>query len=184
MDGWRPAIGDPTIYGWLTVLAYAAAALLCWSVHNRTTGTEGRAWEALALLLAALAINKEMDLQTLLTDVGRATAKAEGWYPERRIFQAAFIAALIVAGLVTVLTLFRTYRSATLALKGALGGTAVLFVFVLVRASSFEKIDILINNSLNGVRANHALEIGGIVMVASCAAARHHPHFRSGASQR
>lgn len=172
MDGWTPTIGDPTIYGWVTVFAYGVAALLCWKARPTGNHSEERAWAALSLLLAALAINKQLDLQTLLTDVGRTTAKAHGWYRDRRIVQAAFIAALIAAAVVGVIYLFRTYRDACLALRGALAGTVVLFAFVLVRASSFYKVDLLINSSLAGVRTNHVMELGGIVVVAGCALVR------------
>lgn len=175
IDGWTPGIGDPTIYGWATLFAYAAAAILCWRVHYTAGPAEQRAWAALALFLAALAINKQLDLQTLLTDVGRTVAKAQGWYRERRMVQAAFIASLMVGGLVAILLLFTAYRSASLALRGALAGTALLLVFVLVRASSFEKVDLLINSTIGGVRANHAMELGGIAIVASCAMARSYP---------
>lgn len=171
MDGWTPAIGDPTIYGWITVFAYLLAALLCWRVHYSAPPSEKRAWSALALLLLALAINKQLDLQTLLTDVGRSTAKAEGWYGDRRSVQRIFIAALAVGGWAGILALFRVYRHTSRSLRGALAGVALLFLFVLVRASSFHKVDILINSSLGGVRANHSMELGGIAVVALCALA-------------
>lgn len=175
MDGWTPTIGDPTIYGWTAALAYLVAALLCWHAHYDAPSSERRAWSALALLLLALAINKQLDLQTLLTDVGRSTAKAHGWYRNRRIVQSVFIAVLALGGATGILVLFRIFRRTSWSLWGALAGTALLFLFVLIRASSFEKVDILINSSLGGVRANHAMELGGIGIVALCGLARKHP---------
>jgi len=52
-------------------------------------------WALLALLMAFLAINKELDLQSAFTVAGRCLAKAQGWYEERRDFQRHFIFALI-----------------------------------------------------------------------------------------
>jgi hypothetical protein len=169
--GWKPEIGDPTVYGWLTVAAYAITALACWWAHRSAPRAERQAWLALALLMAFLAVNKQLDLQSLMTAIARDMAKAEGWYDHRRPVQALFIAALGGAGMIGLVLLLRSYRRATLALQGALAGAVVLFVFILIRASSFEKMDVLINSRLAGVRANHAMELGGIAIIAACALA-------------
>ena len=55
-------------------------------------------WLTLALLLLFLGINKQLDLQTLLNDIGRRKARAEGWYGNRRYYQTMFIAAVTVLG--------------------------------------------------------------------------------------
>ena len=46
----------------------------------------------LTILLLFLGINKQLDLQTLLNDMGRRMAKANGWYSIRRFYQVIFIA--------------------------------------------------------------------------------------------
>jgi hypothetical protein len=167
--GWKPQIGDPTVYGWLTVAAYAAAALFCWRAHLGAPRAERRAWLGLALLMAFLAVNKQLDLQSLVTAVGRGMAKAEGWYERRRPIQAFFIIAMAGAGVVSVALILRSYRRASLALQGALAGAILLLVFILIRASSFEKMDHFINSSISGARANHVMELGGIGIIAACA---------------
>ena len=55
--GWHPGIGDPTVMGWLTVLAYFTAAIACgvtaWRI-NQVQGwnsAELRFWGGLALAL-------------------------------------------------------------------------------------------------------------------------------------
>jgi hypothetical protein len=50
-------------------------------------------------------------------------------------------------------------------------GLGLLLLFVLVRASSFHKIDWFINLRLAGLRANHLMEVGGIAVVTICALA-------------
>ena len=169
MFGWKPQIGDPTVYGWLTVVAYAAAALLCWRAHLGAPRSERRLWLGLALLMAFLAANKQLDLQSLMTAAGRGMAKAEGWYERRRPIQAIFIIAMALAGVAGVALILRSYRRASLALQGALAGAVVLLVFILIRASSFEKMDSFINSSISGARANHLMELGGIGIIAGCA---------------
>lgn len=94
-ERWSPAIGDPQITGWVTVAAYVVAALMSAAVWLRLKGRRGRVfWAMVALLLAALAVNKQLDLQSALTAAGRCLARAQGWYGERRLVQLGFIAVL------------------------------------------------------------------------------------------
>src|SRR5690606_34451823 len=107
VDGvWRPGIGDPTVMGWVTVAAYFATAWLCWRARLRLLGKSASSdvrrerliWTLLAALFIALGVNKQLDLQSWFTMVGRSIARQEGWYGQRRVVQAIFIAALAVTG--------------------------------------------------------------------------------------
>ena len=165
MYGWTPGIGDPTIYGWITVAAYVMAAWLCLNASRGGAKRERRLWLVLAVAMALLAINKQLDLQSLLTAVGRHTAKMHGWYGERRHYQRIFIAVMVIGGLVAMGIVLSLFRRGSGAAKGAIAGFALLIVFILVRASSFEAVDTLLVRHLNGVKVNHLLELGGIAIV-------------------
>jgi len=167
--GWKPGIGDPTVYGWLTVAAYALGALLCWRASQRAPRRERRFWMVLTAVLAFLCINKQLDLQTLFTDIARAQAKLQGWYAQRRSYQEGFIAGLAVAFAVTVLVLTLRSRRDRPVVRGAVVGVALILLFVLVRASSIDRTDWLLARHLGGVKINHALELGSIAIVAACA---------------
>jgi hypothetical protein len=121
-DGrWEIGIGDPTPLGWITVAAYAAAAVLAWRNAGaaRRTAVPHSFWIALTALMLALGINKQLDLQTWLSQAGRDLAIAQGWWEQRRAVQAVFIA-LLAAGAVGVAvwarrqwhTLWHEYRAA------------------------------------------------------------------------
>src|SRR5918993_112231 len=91
-DGrWRPGIGDPSWEGWLMVAAYTITAGLAWLAHRsyrsaahrvgRTHAQQGATdrllawfWLLACVTLTALAINKQLDLQSLLTQVLRDAA--------------------------------------------------------------------------------------------------------------
>ena len=94
---WSPGIGDPTIGGWITVILYLLAAISCWKTAfelatvNTGVSQEQRAWRAISALFLALGINKQLDLQTALTEAGRMLAHSEGWYNRRHVVQLAFI---------------------------------------------------------------------------------------------
>jgi hypothetical protein len=62
-DGrWEIGIGDPTPLGWITVAAYAAAAVLAWRNAGaaRRTAVPHSFWIALTALMLALGINKQL----------------------------------------------------------------------------------------------------------------------------
>ena len=89
VDGrWEPGIGDPSLVGWITVAAYFSAALLCYRAHQRASGHDPYAavdnkvawvWMGLALALGALGVNKQLDLQSLLTQVGDMDETVVAW---------------------------------------------------------------------------------------------------------
>jgi hypothetical protein len=163
--GWTPGIGDPTIYGWIAVAAYAVGTLCCAWASTKAPKRERRFWLALALIMAFLGANKQLDLQTLFTDAAKVEAKRQGWYFERHRYQLIFILSLAAASTAAVILLLKRASRASGPTRGAIVGLASLLLFVLVRASSFHKVDWFIGLHLGGIRANHLLELGGIALV-------------------
>ena len=170
---WVPSIGDPTIIGWVTVVAYFFVAVLCLKAAftpniNESSNTKNSIktfWLLLSFFLIALGINKQLDFQTLLTQIGRDLAKSQGWYEYRRIFQLVFIIEIGLVGIVALTAFNKTYRNTCSSIKTALTGCIILFVFILMRASSFHHIDILINIKLAGIKMNWILELGGLAVI-------------------
>ena len=124
----------------------------------------------LTFCLFLLGINKQLDLQILLTQAGRWLAWYQGWYADRRGVQFAF---LIVVGLVTssalILALVRLrphFRSGK-GLRGTLGGFALLMCFVAMRAASFHHLDHFLGWGPSGFVLNHILELSGTLLVAA-----------------
>src|SRR5580693_6074196 len=83
---WKPGIGDPTVMGWVTVAAYFVAVIGCFLAAWREPLPDGtrrprsrpsKFWLALAALMVALGINKQLDLQSLATQIGRDAIR--GW---------------------------------------------------------------------------------------------------------
>ncbi|HUS36796.1 MAG TPA: hypothetical protein VM680_15720 [Verrucomicrobiae bacterium] len=167
-DHWRLGIGDPTVIGWVTVLAYFAAAFLCW--RAATKGLHAPKvrwfWTALAALLLFLGINKQLDLQTAFTFLAKDFAKSTGWYENRRIVQGIFVVLIALGGLVTTAALFWFYRRELKRLWPALAGLGFLGSFVVIRAASFHHVDQFLNAGPAGVRMNWLLELGGIAAIA------------------
>ena len=174
LDGrWHPGIGDPTLAGWVTVGGYALATLLCFVVHRRTPErAERRFWWLVGLLLVLLGINKQLDLQTWLTEVGRDMALAQGWYEQRRIVQGLLIFWLGMG--VWGVKRWLGVRLRTLSQPARLAGQGLMLLalFVLIRAASFHHVDAWLGLSLATLRVNVVLELSAIGVIGWAALAR------------
>ncbi|ACK68034.1 conserved hypothetical protein [Rippkaea orientalis PCC 8801] len=158
-------IGDPSLIGWLTVLAYLLTAILC-----LLCSTKDRAnriiWRIFALILLGLGINKQLDLQSWFTLFGKQVAITQGWYHERRIIQKQFIVGLIALSFSSLMFLFPLITSQWKRLTLAWVGIIFLITFIIIRAASFHKVDHLLGFSMMGLRLNWLLELSGISSVA------------------
>ncbi len=168
---WAPGIGDNHLLGWVTVVIYLAAASACLTVALRgsfpaqSERRERLFWWLAAALLGVLAVNKQLDLQSLLTSVARCLAVDQGWYENRRIVQRQFIVLFMLVGVVGMAGAGTLLRG-TFARTGlALLGLGFVCVFVVVRAVSFHQVDALINTWMLGIRLNWVFELPGPVLV-------------------
>ena len=138
-DRWQLAIGDPNVAGWAIFAAYALAAAAAVTVLRRgsfdpTHHRQSQAlWGMIAVLMAALALNKQLDLQSLLTALGRCLAQEQGWYENRRMVQRDFIFGLIALTSLTGAAMFWMLRGMIRQNLLPLLGLAALAGFVLIR---------------------------------------------------
>ena len=171
LERWSPRIGDPTIMGWVTVAAYALCALMAGAVAWRapfpraTFRRERMFWAGLALLMGFLAVNKQLDLQSFLTALGRCEARLQGWYEARRPVQREFIILLLALTMLGGAALTWVMRNALRRIWPALIGLVLVAGYVLVRAVSFHHMDALINTRLLDVRLNWAFELSGLALI-------------------
>lgn len=179
---WSPQIGDPTAIGWFTVVAYFVASWLAFRAFRAAAGGAsvrdtlrhsfgpeanaharvGLVWWAITCMLGFLGVNKQLDLQTALTELAKLIAHAGGWYDNRRVVQLAFILLLVLVAGAALAALVRFGRPALGRLRVALVGVVLLGLFVCVRAVSFHHVDILFGTDVHGFRLNWILELSGI----------------------
>ena len=162
---WRLGIGDPTIMGWITAAAYLFTAAVCWSACKRHKKNENcreaSFWLLLTLIFIILGINKQMDLQTLLTEFGREISKSLGWYESRHSVKKIFLAVLGLGCLMFFYFISRYYNNVWQANKLACAGVIFLAVFIVVRAMTFQHI---FKSDFAGF-VKWILELGGIGLV-------------------
>ena len=172
---WSPGIGDPTIGGWVTVVLYFLAVVTTWKTTNivrareRFVAGERYTWRVISIMFCALGINKQLDLQTAMTELGRIFANHQGWYNERQTVQIWFIVGVAIVCVLITCVLLTLSRRAPPPTWLALVGTATVLAFILIRAASFHHVDRFLGATILGLRWNWVLEMGGIstVIVAS-----------------
>ncbi len=133
--------------------------------RERFVAGERYTWSAISILFVALGINKQLDLQTALTEFGRVVADHQGWYSERQIVQIWFIIGVAVICVLITCVLLAFARKSTAPTWLALVGTATVLAFVLIRAASFHHIDRFLGATILGLRWNCVIEMGGISTV-------------------
>ena len=167
--------GDPSPIAWVITLAYFVVAGLCFYAGRKEKERSlGRArlthapafWFTLCGLLVALGFNKQLDVQSDVTEAGRGLFRMLGLYDYRRLFQAVFVL-LFAAGAIAAVAaaiwfmrdLWRRYRLAFI-------GIIYLCAFVIIRAASFHHVDqLLYHLPLFGWLINTTLELGGNVII-------------------
>lgn len=169
---WQPQIGDPTFAGWFTVFSYSLTAFLAYwayrdlskldyAFHNRRLF-----WLVIGLICLFLGINKQLDLQSLLTAIGKYYAHQQGWYQQRRLVQEGFIAMILLLGIGFLTWGIRCFKNILSQNWLAFVGIVFLIVFILIRASSFHHMDQLIGFRFMGLKLNWVLELTGIYCIA------------------
>jgi hypothetical protein len=176
VGGWSLGIGDPTVLGWVTVAGYLVAAWLCHraslvpssdAAHARSTAWRERLlWRILVGILLALGINKQLDLQSAMTELLRIVARGQGWYEFRREYQAAFIETLAIVTLVGWGGLVALSWKMSRSVKIAAMGLCSLGAFVLMSAASFHHVDALIRHKGFSLGLDWTMELGGIGAIA------------------
>lgn len=167
---WSPGLGDNTFMGWLTVAVYALAVVASVAAARAMAADplsrrERLFWGVAAAVMLFLAVNKQLDLQTLLTMIGRCHAQLAGWYDDRRAVQKLFILAVAGGGVLSLGVLALMLRGILGRVWAALLGLGFVCVFVVIRAASFHHVDLLISGTALGVRINWLLELPGPLLV-------------------
>lgn len=190
---WSATIGDPSFFGWATVFAYFLAGYLCLRAFMKEKSGPPRPyvasvralvrvlrkrwpdpplvarrsalWLLLALLMFGLGVNKQLDFQTLLSDIARIVSRAQGWYEDRRVVQLLFFGLVLVGGIWGAKFLFRLAEGQLQDFRVALLGMVFIVSFVLMRAASFHHMDALLGRHFGGVRFNVIFEMTGIALI-------------------
>ena len=139
---WSPAVGDPTVMGWVIVVCYGVAEWLCVTNYRRRKTLIdhprqrrlGIYWFALSLGMLFMGFNKQLDLQVLLHEIGRELAHEHGLFGGSRGVKMAFLAGLMLVALIGLAWFITLMKSLADRVLISAAGVCVLIAFVLYRA--------------------------------------------------
>lgn len=171
--GWRPGIGDPSLMGWLTVVAYLGLAFLCFAslvsmsdmLPSELVKYQTRSWRVLGFTFFALAVVKMFNLLSLPTAIGRTLAWQRGWYRNWHSVQFQTTIGLVLAGIVAILIVWNLFRHVQARNRLLILGVIILLGFVLLRATSLHTVDAVLNHRVLGIKVNWILELGVIAHI-------------------
>ncbi|MEO5900073.1 MAG: hypothetical protein ABIR68_08070 [Ilumatobacteraceae bacterium] len=178
---WHLGIGDPDAISWCIVAAYAVAMGLsvwaCWTAARaarRLAGVDAReamnqrllarVWFVVAVVLLALGINKQLDLQTWFLQTARRRAYEGGWYGDRRRYQADGIAIMFLVAMASAAGLVFLLRRVLRRILITIAGLTMLVMFVTIRAISFHYVDYVLQMG-GRFGVNVTLELAGILLI-------------------
>jgi hypothetical protein len=110
-------------------------------------------------------LNKQLDLQSALTELGRIVALTAGWYEQRRTVQVYFVAGVAVSSIVATITLFLWTRNSNVQVWFAILGATSVLGYDLLRAASFHHVGSFIDPRVFGFTWIWILEMSGIAVV-------------------
>ena len=162
---------EPTIGRWLIQIIYILVSVSCWktarklALNHACALHEHRVWQAIATLFVALCINKQLSLETALTEYGRNLAFSEGWYKQRQVVQLACIMLVTLSGIIAGIILLMWARNGPQSTLFALMGTTFVVAYLMLRAISFHPVDQFISGRILGLHWNLILQMSGIGVV-------------------
>ncbi|MBW9113717.1 hypothetical protein JNB88_08735 [Rhizobium cauense] len=168
---WHPGIGDPTVSGWIAAVLYLIASINCWRtagavcLEKQTRYSDVGLWRVISVAFLFLGINKQLDLQSALMEMGRVVSRSGGWYEQRRTLQAIFTVVAVVFCLAATPAIASRARKSPFQARLALVGSTFVLAYVIIRTASFNHFDRFISNRYLGFEWNWILEIAGIGMV-------------------
>jgi len=172
MGRWHPTIGDPSFMGWFTVASYFACAIVAFFSARIQPKMDRRSfffWNMVSLLMLLLGINKQLDLQSLLTEMGRQIARHQGWMEQRRVVQFWFIVCFSTISMAGFLCFVFIMRDLFSRFKLAFIGLLFLLGFIIIRAASFHHFDEVLHSRIWTLKMNWIIELSGIFIVLASA---------------
>jgi hypothetical protein len=154
----------------LSAIAGVTAIVLGVAERRHGSATDPRFWPAFwfatGALLLSMAMARAINASEILTDIGRAQARSDGWYETRRVLQAWVIGIVTaVWGLTVVFAVWRVPERRRRYLPTAIA-VFTLVCFDGIRLISLHQVDaVLHDHDLGGVTVGAVVEIALLVSV-------------------
>lgn len=165
---WRTQRGDYTLAGWGITLSYAVCVfffIYCLKGVANHDASERLFWRVLFMVVLLLCINKQLDLQMLITDIARTAAKELQVYEFRKPIQIKVISffASMAIGLFCLVGML--VRQAHKGLLLALAGISVITGYLFLRLMSYHSVDAMLGRKLFIFSLFDVIEFLGILLI-------------------
>jgi hypothetical protein len=173
--------GHLTALGWTMFALYLVAALLSFRaaaafirsqslvVSSQWSSQTGRIWIWLGVILTALGLNKPINLQTLLIELGRQIAGEENLSTHRAGLHVLFFLAFVLAMIALLAVVMFRFRLAVAKfarqLPLAAGGCVLICIYILIRVASIGRVDLMLGFDLEHVPFLWLLEASGLLLI-------------------
>lgn len=177
LESWHFQYDNPTVLGWSVVAFYGIAALSCVVAamlscsgsnldpeHGQGRRNAG-IWWLLALALAFLGVNKQLNLQTMMIVVLRHFSFVDGWWGRRRAAQLVFSVVFGLGVGLLLIWLASRYRDFFHENRQVFWGVVILGVFVALRAATINHADTYLRINLRDEHWAWILEISGSILI-------------------
>lgn len=167
-DKWLPMLHHITWVQYGFALAYLICSWMCLvsGAGAHQAGEKAGGWFLSCFVLLMMAIETILQFNNLLVLLMRAYARSEGWYGERRYWQAIVVAGVIALAVLVVLWLRKRQQEDWHLQGNVIFGMSILVVLELMRNISLHHVDAVLNISLGaGIRVERAIEFVGLVLV-------------------
>lgn len=151
---WQIGMVDPSPWTWAVVLAFLSAGVCC---TVRARKSQNRiAWAMIAGLGFFLAMDKILDIQNGISQLGRDAVLNAGSYGGRRVIQATLLVLIAMITIVFVIFAWRHRKGTTPSMILAFATAG----FYIGRCLSFHNLDAILSIRLtSGPRLNTAIEL-------------------------
>ncbi len=167
---WKDKRGDNSFSGWVVTLWYIFCSLFLLYFLLRLPAVPWRErifWYVVCAAVVFLAINKQLDLQMLVTDVLRTAAREYQVYTVRKSFQIRVVSLFASLGLSFLLLLLSVLRNFHKSLYLAVAGVSCLFSFLVLRLISYHGIDAVFSRRIGCFTLFETMEIAGGFLICS-----------------
>lgn len=165
--------GHLTALGWTMLALYLVAASLAFRAAvvsgPQYSAAMGRVWICLGVLLGVLGLNKQVDLQTLLIELGRNIARSEHLFAYRRELYLVFFLGFML-GIIALLTAVMLRFSADVGKFArqfplAISGCSLICIYIVIRAAFIDNVNRMLGLDPNGIPFLWLLEGGGLLLI-------------------
>jgi hypothetical protein len=145
---WLANMGDHTVASWVSTGVLVVTGTFAWrqALRSSARSPERTLWASIGLLLLAIGLNKQLDLQILaIKELGAFFGRSPLW-ASRRLVAAVILGGLGIVVVRTFVTFARAVRFRAWPIEAAAGAAAALAGVALARGTTGAVNDMLVVN--------------------------------------